>query len=311
MPSFDTPNCPLCASENVSLHTRAKDEEYATTPDVFDYFHCPACHILFVYPMLGDQLGLIYPPNYYAFDNPGESLVQRVKRKLDLRIFRKLVARFPKDQPLNILDVGGGDGSLLDIFNHVDHKIGATWVVDLDDSAQEKARAKGHQFHLGPIEEFTYDGKFDVVLMLNLIEHVSHPRDVLRQTKMLLGKNGTILIKTPNFDALDARLFKNNHWGGLHTPRHFVLFTPESFTRLANETGLKVSWCKLTQGAPFWAVSILALAQKWGMIKIDYRKGMHKHWLYKPMTLMAAAFDMLRSPFSKTSQMFVILEHDD
>ncbi|WP_226804129.1 class I SAM-dependent methyltransferase [Amylibacter sp. SFDW26] len=266
---------------------------------------------MFVSPMLDDQLDLIYPSNYYAFGGAQETLAQKIKNYLDLRLFRKITDHFPQNTALNILDVGGGDGWLLDLFKQMDRKFGETWVVDLDQKAQEKAIAKGHNFHLGPIEMFTYDGKFDVILMLNLIEHVKDPRAVLLQIKSLLSGNGCVLIKTPNFNSLDAKLFKNNNWGGFHTPRHFVLFTQSSFESLAQEVGLKVTQSQLTQGAPFWAVSVTALAQKYGLIKVDYSKGMHRHWLYKVSTLLGAAFDILRGPFSDTSQMFITLSHSD
>jgi 2-polyprenyl-3-methyl-5-hydroxy-6-metoxy-1,4-benzoquinol methylase len=309
MSSNQTHLCPLCQSDNTELHAQATDVEYATTTDVYSFYNCAACDILFVSPMLDDQLDLIYPNNYYAFDGAQQSFAQKIKDKLDLRLFRKITEHFHSDTALNILDVGGGNGWLLDLFTQLDRKFGETWVVDLDAKAQEKARAKGHHFHLGPVEEFTYDGKFDIVLMLNLIEHVKDPRAVLLQIKSLLSENGKVLIKTPNFKSLDAKLFKNNNWGGFHTPRHFVLFTQSSFERLAQEVGLEITQSQLTQGAPFWAVSITALAQKYGLIKVDYTKGIHHHWLYKVSTLLGAAFDILRGPFSNTSQMFVTLSH--
>ena len=143
--------------------------------------------------------------------------------------------------------------------------------------------------------------------MLNLIEHVSDPAAVLRKARDLLSPTGRIVIKTPNFDALDARLFRHASWGGYHAPRHFVLFNRESLQRVVDDTDLSVLDFSYTQGAPFWSVSVLDALRKRGLVRVDASRPAVYHPLFPILQAAFAAFDMIRSPFAKLSQMQIVL----
>ena len=99
--------------------------------------------------------------------------------------------------------------------------------------------------------------------MLNLIEHVADPVGVLRKAVDLLAPGGRIYIKTPNFRALDAILFRHRNWGGYHCPRHFVLFSRKGFAAAAARAGLRIEEFAYTQGTPFWSVSVLDQLRRW------------------------------------------------
>ena len=194
-----------------------------------------------------DRLAEIYPDTYYSFSGGKLSPVERVKQWLDRRMFRKLL-RGIKGESLAALDVGGGTGWLLSQARAVEPRLTRTAVVDLDASAAPGAEALGHEFHLGRIEEFDSNEKFDLILLLNLIEHVEDPVAVLAKMRALLAPGGQILVKTPNHDSLDARLFRHKSWGGYHCPRHWVIFTPESFARAAATAGLGIEKTQLDSG---------------------------------------------------------------
>src|SRR6185503_8982523 len=114
----------------------------------------------------------------------------------------------------------GGTGWLLDLLRETDPRIRHTQIVDLDPAAAEPARAKGHHYACQRIEDFQGGRRFDLVLLMNLIEHVESPRRLLAKVEDLLAPAGVVLIKTPNVDALDARAFRDTYWAGLHVPRH-------------------------------------------------------------------------------------------
>jgi hypothetical protein len=91
---------------------------------------------------------------------------------------------------------------------------------------------------------------------------------------------GVILIKTPNVDTLDCRLFRNHNWGGFHCPRHFVLFNRQSFEDLGRRCGLRVVNAGYTQGAPQWASSILGWLGLKGSIKVCADRPLHTQPVY-------------------------------
>jgi hypothetical protein len=116
-----------------------------------------------------------------------------------------------------------------------------------------------------------------------------------------------VLIKTPNYDAFDATLFRNRSWTGYHCPRHWVLFTMGSFVKLAQDCDLTIVTASFTQGAPFWAGSTLVWLAEHRLVNITKERPVMYHPLYGPLSGLFAALDFVRRPFAKTSQMFFVL----
>lgn len=304
------PRCLACGANGPVLWASAEDVEYHTTSEPFAFYRCDACAALSIHPVPADRLGLIYPSSYYSYAEPGKSLVHAVKSFLDRRFFRSILARVPGER-LRALDVGGGAGWELSAVRSSDPRIQDSMVVDLDPNAAELAKANGHRYFCGRIEDFESDESFDLVLLLNVIEHVQDPVRVLEKVRALLSPGGVALLKTPNYDAFDARVFRHQSWAGYHCPRHWVLFTKESFTRAAERAGLGVRVAEYTQGAPFWAASTLAWLARRGLARVDRERPVVYHPLFQPLAALFAAFDFARRPFAKTSQMFFVLGRND
>lgn len=302
------PRCLACGARQAEPWATAHDVEYHTTRDEFVYFRCQACGVLFIDPVPESRLSEIYPSNYYSYGKPGKSPVMAVKSFLDRRFFRSILSKLRGDS-LSVLDVGGGAGWELVALRNSDTRVTRTQVVDLDPGAEQLAIANGHHYFCGRIEEFETSERFDLIVLLNLIEHVRDPSAVMAKVKKLLSPGGLILIKTPNWEAWDARLFRHSNWVGLHCPRHWVLFTLESFRALAESVGLGVRTASYTQGAPFWAGSGLTWLAERGIVSVSRERPVFYHPLFGVVAAAFAAFDMLRRPFAKTSQMFFVLEH--
>ena len=284
--------CPLCLGTESEVWTTARDVEYHVTEELFTFRRCTHCDVLYIDPMWHDQLERIYPPHYYSFAGK-QSLVQKLKSRLDARRFRAVLRRIAGES-LSVLDVGGGTGWLLDVVRQVDPRVRLTQVVDLDAQAGAIAHQHGHRYFQGRIEDFSCAEPFDLVLLLNLIEHVPDPSAVLQHVRQLLSSGGLAIVQTPNFDSLDGRWFRHRNWGGYHCPRHFVLFTLPSFQRLVQAAGLQVVRSEYTQGGSFWSISILAALARSGLIRVDSRCSIFQHPLYAPLGAAFAIFDSLR-----------------
>lgn len=307
-PAAGAPTCPACNGAS-RPHAVVHDVEYCTSDQEWDYRRCGACGSVFLADPPTERLAEIYPPNYYAYAADDASLVERVKARLDRRTFRPLLASVPGDE-LAVLDVGGGDGWLLSRLRELDRRVAVTRVVDLDPAAEAAARARGHDYFCGRIEDFDDPGPYDVVLLLNLIEHVADPGAVLQRLAKTLSPRGVILVKTPNVDSLDARLFRHRDWGGYHCPRHWVLFNRTGFADLAARAGLVARRTAYTQGAPFWAVSVLAALDRRGLARISRERPVVDHPLFPVLLGAFGVGDLVRSKLgARTSQMFVELVH--
>lgn len=301
--------CPICNNKNISTWSVAKDYEYFSTDEVFTYYSCNACNAIFIHPVPVEQLKKIYPPNYYSFVNHSKGIVVRLKEWLDKRFFKKILRQITSPE-ISVLDVGGGTGWIPDVLKKIDTRIGFTQIVDIDEKAKNLAEQNGHAYFEGIIEDFVTEKRFHLILLLNLIEHVVNPLAVLQKAQSLLAPGGIIVIKTPNTDSWDARLYKKTYWGGLHCPRHWVIFSAKNFSLLLKSTSLRIKKMKYTQGAPFWAFSIIAALHRKKIVRISATKPIIFHWLFAPISAFFAVFDFMRRPFAKTSQLFILLENE-
>jgi 2-polyprenyl-3-methyl-5-hydroxy-6-metoxy-1,4-benzoquinol methylase len=286
----------------------ATDVEYKTTAESFSYYRCARCEALSIHPVPIDRLRMIYPPNYYSFASGQRHWVDRVKETIDRRRFRSLLAQVRANR-ISALDVGGGAGHQLDLLRRADPRVAETTIIDMDEGAAHLAEAAGHRFILGRVEHTDLRETFDVVLLLNLIEHVIDPVAVLRQVASVLTTGGVVLVQTPNFDSLDARLFRHRNWGGYHCPRHFAIFNPSSFQRAVAAAGLSVRSWRYTQGAPFWTVSVLAGLDRAGVLRITQDRPAWLHPLYPPLAAAFAGLDFIRGGLMPLSQMVFVLGH--
>ncbi len=298
--------CPLCNGDNTALWSKASDYEYCTTEEEFDYYVCSDCDLLFIAPMPVERLSEIYPPNYYSFKGRSRSFAIRVKEWLDKRWFGSILATIDSKN-ISALDIGGGTGWLLTVMRRLDKRINKTQVVDIDSAAEQEALAAGHEFYNGKIEDFSTTAHFDVILLLNLIEHIESPQSVLQKIEQILVPGGVVIIKTPNIDSLDARLFCRSYWGGLHCPRHWILFSEHSLRKVISATSLEVESLRYTQGAPFWSWSLLAALARKKIISITRERPAIYHPLNSVLEILFAGFDFIRLPFAKTSQMVIVL----
>ena len=301
--------CPICGKTCTEVHARVNDIEYFTSDATYNMMKCTECDVLFVDPMLKDRLNFIYPENYYSFTGTTKkNWVVAIKEWLDRRGFRALTASL-SGRELSVLDIGGGTGWLVDQLKELDPRFTSSLIVDIDEGAHQHAVAKGHDFFLGKFEDLPVsERRFDLILMLNIIEHVSDPKLVLEKAAALLAPGGKIWVKTPNFDSLDARLFRHRSWGGYHAPRHFVLFNRSSFDRLAQGAGLTTLEFSYTQGAPFWAISLLDILRRKGLATVSAARPSIYHPLTPILQAAAAAFDFGRAALGgRPSQMVAVL----
>ena len=294
--------CLACASSDVERWADARDVEYKSVPERFTYYRCLACDSLSIDPVPVSRLSEIYPPSYYSFRPPQRGVVYRVKDWLDRRWFRQLTRSVPGAE-LSALDIGGGNGQQLSSLRAADPRIRRTVVVDFDADAEAAARALGHEYVRGRIEDAAVTGPFDVILLLNLIEHVADPRRVLEKARSLLAPTGLLVIKTPNHRSVDARLFRNENWGGYHCPRHWVIFTRASFEQMARKVGLRVVQASYTQGAPFWTVSVLGWLDRRHAVHITIDHPAWTHPFYAPLAALFAGIDFARGAVAPLSQM--------
>ncbi len=305
--------CAVCHICGRGVHlewAKARDVEYGSTNDTFTYYLCEACDALSIHPLPIDRLREIYPSTYYSFasaeDQPlaRRNAVTRVKTWLDRRRFRRILEMVSSPRP-RILDVGGGTGKVsADLVGASEGAASAT-VVDFDPASAEAAKSRGLDVFLGRFEDFETDQRFDIVMMLNVVEHVSNPFGMLEKSRQLLAPRGVLWLQTPNFRSLDARIFRHRNWGGLHCPRHWAIFSTAGLRAALDRAELEEESLDRTQGAGFWACSVLGLSRR-GSNFHELPRPLVEYRSFLPLAAAAAAFDFTTRYVRDTSQVVVL-----
>lgn len=82
------------------------------------------------------------------------------------------------------------------------------------------------------------DQHFDEIILWHVLEHVTNPREVLREVHRLLKPNGTLIVAVPNFSSWQAR-WAGSAWFHLDIPRHLFHFPLAGLQRLLMDIGFR------------------------------------------------------------------------
>jgi SAM-dependent methyltransferase len=239
--------CALCGGANSRLVARGTDREYPTSPDRFDIVECLSCNLRYLNPRpTVRELGTIYPQNYHAYNirAPGSTeqslpLVTRLRHRIYSRRFVRVFRHLGERPQIDLLDVGCGDGWMLDLYKLASPRPITTYGVDFNDAVCDVARSYGHKVYCSRFEDLDLAGRFDIVNMSHVIEHVSDPLLIARKSLEVLRPGGLFVVETPNTDTIEGRWFERGNWGAYHVPRHWNLFSATTLRDLGEKAGLK------------------------------------------------------------------------
>jgi SAM-dependent methyltransferase len=89
---------------------------------------------------------------------------------------------------------------------------------------------------------------FDVVVLADVIEHLTDPRRTLREIRRVLKPGGRLLLLTPDAGSTVAKLFGTSWWGLLDD--HYFYFSKETLRRFLESEGFSIEVLK-AQGREF------------------------------------------------------------
>src|SRR5581483_3400752 len=247
---------------------------YHTSEDEFRMVECKACRNVYLNPRpAATELSRIYPNNYYAYnyDTAVHPIARKAKDFLDRMKVNAWLKYTSESRPC-FLDVGCGNGRYLKMLHSMGVPKEQLFGVEMSHDSINALKAEGYQAYYGRIEDVAAQlprGKFDLIVLLQVLEHVESPKAVMESLSGLLNKGGVLIIETPNTRSLDVRLFREGYWGGYHFPRHWNLFDRETLARLTNEQHLDVKGVSFLPSHSFWIFSCHHLIEdRWGMTRL-------------------------------------------
>ena len=137
--------------------------------------------------------------------------------------------------PSKILDVGCGLGFLLSALDDKHEKFG----LEVSTYAAEFAKKYAHIYNSTLEESNIAENSFDVVISHHVIEHVDSPEKFLREIKKVLKPDGYLVIATPDFSSICAKLFKEKY-RMLFDKTHVNLFSFQSLKKMLTDFGFEI-----------------------------------------------------------------------
>ena len=222
-----------------------------------------------------------------------------------------------KDDKFSVFDIGFGWAQALLYF-----EAKGVEVSGLEPSPEgvAYARSKGLDVYEAGIDDFsvTKEKRFDVVMMLNVLEHLSHPHETLKSIqKNLLNPGGIVVIEVPNefSDFQTAAVAEHNldEWW-VCPPHHLNYFSSSSLKSLLEQCDYEVEHIQgsfpmelfLLMGDVY--VGNQELGKKCHNKRVEFEKIMRKHNKTEKLMLFYQALAEL--DLGRTSLVFARSKHD-
>jgi len=148
----------------------------------------------------------------------------RVRERILLARIRALLGR--RAGSARILDIGCGAGLFFDALATLGHVEG----IETEEAAVNQSGRWRSHIHLGSLEDYEPIAPFDVVLLLDVVEHIETPLSFLRRVPGLVAPWGHVIITVPAFDWLWTSHDDLNH--------HCHRYTTNELRRLIDGSGM-------------------------------------------------------------------------
>jgi SAM-dependent methyltransferase len=196
---------------------------------LYRLYRCGTCGVVFAEPR--DPIG----PEWYVAAAPLRATDARESSdpSKDWRYRRFLAEGLP---PGKVLDIGCGDGGFLSLAA----ERGWTCVgVDYEERMIALARAKGLD---------ATAKEFDAVVLFDVLEHATEPRDLLERVKPVLKRGGHLAVTLPNDRR--PRLFPRELYD--YPPHHFTRWNADSLGALLRSEGFAVVRAETPGPSAWW-----------------------------------------------------------
>lgn len=151
----------------------------------------------------------------------------------------------------SVIEIGSGSGTLVHLLSEKYEKVTG---VEPSDSFVKFAKSEYDLDLINSGYEELNGGKYDVVIALDVIEHVVSPHHFLTKVSELLNSNGIAIIGTPDVDGISSKILRKK-WYHIRPP-HLYYFSKRSFAALCKVVGLKI----VTQKYFSWSLPFEYLA---------------------------------------------------
>lgn len=236
--------CALCGEENAKIKFKIDVQDMKLVGIWLDGIRhkvrntetivaCNSCSLVYVNPRLKLKRGMV------AYSREQQEEYFESSRESRSRAYRDLIYQIPSwlgREAQTLLDIGCGDGVLLEAARQ--EGIDSVGTEISDSLICQVRKRLGAEAILSVGLADLPDSCYDVIMLINVLEHMPNPDEILTSAVRLLKPHGILLAHTPNIGGLPARI-KRASWHQIEPLEHFYYFNSVTLKGLLRKAGLE------------------------------------------------------------------------
>ena len=228
-------NCTVCESNN---------NEVSFLKNEYRILNCTDCNHFFTdFAVSPEKLDAIYSDDYFFGGGVGyndyilqEGMLTRRGEYYAAKIGRYMVTG-------KVLDIGSAAGFILKGFENKGWK--GTGIEPNAFMAEYGRTVVGVNVKQGTLENVELRDKFDLIILIQVVAHISNMKSSIDIMSEYLKPGGHILIETWNRDSITAKIF-GKHWHEFSPPSTLNYFSKKSLKEIMRQQNFSL----VGQGTP-------------------------------------------------------------
>lgn len=229
-------SCPICGNESATAFYCVPQFWTLNTGDrlapVKLWKKCDRCANLYAYNFPVSEMGAMN--GHYTRSSSDLVIEPRFSLRIYSDIFNKCLQYTNGNK---YLEVGIGQGEMLAAAMEMGFEVDAVEICRED--CEKVSAALDIPVNWCDFVNFETDKTYDIIVMGDVLEHVSDPMKVLGKAASLLNPKGVLWLSTPNYNSAFSRLkkFTDPMW---NQRNHFTYFSYETILPFLEELNFEV-----------------------------------------------------------------------
>tara|TARA_Y100001970_G_scaffold294156_1_gene447638 strand:- start:4701 stop:5534 length:834 start_codon:yes stop_codon:yes gene_type:complete len=225
-------NCQCCGEKKINFTKTFNDK---------DFYTCNNCNSLtFLNKNFNHQD--IYTQNYFK-NGEYENYIEEIKvHEKNFHRSLKILKKYSDLSEINLLEIGSAYGVFINLISqklNVQNRLG----IDISKDAVKYANDNFGKYFLQSEKYLKPNFKFNLVVALDVFEHLSNPFDYFKEVIFDLEPGGYFLVQTPDYSSLNAKIRKRN-WRQIHPPTHLNYATKKGIVAGLKKMGMEIVFNK-------------------------------------------------------------------
>jgi SAM-dependent methyltransferase len=252
--------CILCGGALDQCASNLFDTRFGSEGN-YEVRRCLRCGLEQIFPVpTPAELKSLYE-SHYNFGGERRTLYTNLRERFFSSPLYRLWIRVDGDVSFHsrtgfgrLLDIGCNEGRGLKIYARNGFRVEG---LELNQTAAAVAREAGFVVHTSDIGDLSVATLYDVVVLSNVLEHSTDPRQMLLDVHRNVKPGGQVWISCPNSRSWLRTVF-GSFWINWHVPFHISQFSPETLKNLLQETGFATIGNRQITPAHWVASSLIA-----------------------------------------------------